>query len=192
MSLKQWADNGWLRKHRTSPEEIDSLLHIVDRDLKDAAEPISPDWRFAIAYNAALKLCTMLLSAEGFRAERNLQHYRTIQALALILGRKRQPDVDYLEACRKKRNVAGYDQAGGISETEAEELISFTGNFREDVLRWLEASHPELLKPRLFVRGFRASLDFQASGPKVSLPVQSVLKYKYSQANPRKTMYILK
>jgi hypothetical protein len=85
MSLQQWAENRWLRAHRTSPEEIANLLQIVDRDLKDAAEPISPDWRFGIAYNAALRLCTILLYAEGYQAERSLQHYRTIQAMALIL-----------------------------------------------------------------------------------------------------------
>jgi hypothetical protein len=36
MSLKQWADNGWLRNHKTSPQEIANLLGIVDRDLHDA------------------------------------------------------------------------------------------------------------------------------------------------------------
>ena len=88
MILKQWADNGWLRPHRTSPEEIDNLLSIVDRDLADAQEEgISADWRFGIAYNAALKLCTILLYASGYRAERTLQHYRTMQAMPLILGK---------------------------------------------------------------------------------------------------------
>ena len=91
MTLKQWADNGWLRPHRTSPEEIDNLLSIVDRDLADAQEEgISPDWRFGIAYNAALKLCTILLYASGYRAERTLQHYRTIQAIPLVLGKGRK------------------------------------------------------------------------------------------------------
>ena len=56
MTLKQWADNGWLRPHRTSPEEIDNLLSMGHRDLADAQEEaISADWRFAIAYNAVLK-----------------------------------------------------------------------------------------------------------------------------------------
>ena len=36
MSLKQWADNGWLREHRSSAKEIAGLLSIVNRDLKDA------------------------------------------------------------------------------------------------------------------------------------------------------------
>ncbi len=72
MSLEQWLNNGWLRRHKTSPNEIKNLLMIVDRDLKDAEEGISNDWQFGIAYNAALKLCTILLYAEGYKAERSL------------------------------------------------------------------------------------------------------------------------
>lgn len=84
MTLKQWLENSWLRQHKTKPREITDLLQIVARDLKDAGEHhISSDWRFGIAYNAALKLCTILLYAEGYRSERTLQHYRTIQALPL-------------------------------------------------------------------------------------------------------------
>jgi hypothetical protein len=56
-------------------------MAIVDRDLKDARQKgLSADWRFGIAYNAALKLCTILLYAEGFRPEKTLAHYRTLQA----------------------------------------------------------------------------------------------------------------
>jgi hypothetical protein len=43
---------------------------------------ISDDWKFGIAYNAALKLCTILLHDSGYRPEKNLAHYRTLQALA--------------------------------------------------------------------------------------------------------------
>ena len=59
MSLEQWAKNGWLRPHKSSKQEIADLLRIVDRDLKDAESDISSDWKFGIAYNAALKLCTI-------------------------------------------------------------------------------------------------------------------------------------
>ena len=55
MSLQQWANNGWLKAHQTSPKEIQDLLKIVERDLADAVVgDISADWRFGIAYNAAL------------------------------------------------------------------------------------------------------------------------------------------
>src|SRR5271169_3465344 len=87
MSLEAWCKNGWLRAYRTTPAQIAELFAIVDRDLADArAERLSTDWQFGIAYNAALKLCTILLYAEGYRPEKNLAHYRTLQALPLILG----------------------------------------------------------------------------------------------------------
>ncbi len=69
MSLRNWADNAWLRPHGPSAPEIAGLLGIVDRDLADAEKGISTDWSFGIAYNAALKLCTILLHASGYRAE---------------------------------------------------------------------------------------------------------------------------
>jgi len=67
--LKQWAANGWLKTHQTSPKEIRDLLAIVKRDLADAEGDISADWRFGIAYNAALKLCTILIYASGSAGE---------------------------------------------------------------------------------------------------------------------------
>ena len=109
MTLKQWSDNGWLRPHKTTPEEIENLFQIVDRDLKDACSDLSADWRFGIAYNAALKLCGILLYSEGYEAERNLQHYRTIQALPKIMGSEKNDDTVYLDTCRAKRNTAEYD-----------------------------------------------------------------------------------
>ena len=145
MSLRDWAESGWLRPHKTSTQEIGDLLAIVDRDLTDACSNVSAYWRFGIAYNAALRLCTILLYAEGYRPERNLQHYRTIQALAVILGDDRKADADYLEVCRKKRNVIEYDAVGTVTERDAEELATFALELKSRVLKWLEEKHPELV-----------------------------------------------
>ena len=124
MTLQSWAEYGWLKKHQSSHQEIADLLAIVDRDLSDAKiDSISTDWQFGIAYNAALKLCTILLCVKGFRAGQGLQHYRTIQALPLILGDERQSDADYLDTCRVKRNTVEYDRIGAASQSEADELI---------------------------------------------------------------------
>lgn len=144
MTLKQWQNNGWLKSHKTSKEEIGNLLAIVDRDIKDVSEGgISADWSFGIAYNAALKLCTILLYAEGYKAERNLQHYRTIQALPLILGVERKGDADYLETCRAKRNIVEYDYIGGVTSDNALELIEYVKDLKVDVERWLVKNHHE-------------------------------------------------
>jgi len=144
MSLKQWVANRWLQEEPPSSHEIKNLLTIVERDLQDAAGDISADWRFGIAYNAALKLCTVLLRAEGYRAGHGLQHYRTIVAMPLILGEDRKPDAEYLDACRIKRNTVEYDYVGGASEQDAEELIAFVKTLRQTVLSWLQEHHPEL------------------------------------------------
>lgn len=117
MRLQQWASNGWLRPHQTTKQQIADLLAIVERDLEDSTRNLSADWQFGIAYNAVLKLCTILLYASGYRPEKNLAHYRTLQALPLILGPTRNSDADYLDACRAKRNTAEYDTAGTVSQS---------------------------------------------------------------------------
>ena len=144
MSLASWRANGWLRSHEPSRGEIASLMEIVGRDLSDAHGNISADWRFGIAYNAALKLCTVLLQAEGYRAERTLQHYRTIQALPLILGAARAGDADYLETCSQKRNAVEYQSVGAVTAGDADELIEFVEELRSAMQEWLAAHHPSL------------------------------------------------
>lgn len=146
MTLSQWKTNGWLKSHKTSPQEVANLLEIVDRDLHDAASGgISADWRFGIAYNAALKLCAILLYAEGYIPEKALQHYRVIQSLPLILGDHRKPDVDYLDACRVKRNIVEYDRIGEASNDEADELIEFAQELRASVVLWIKSNHSSLM-----------------------------------------------
>lgn len=144
MSLAQWAANGWLRPHQTPRRQITDMLAIVERDLADSEQSLSADWQFGIAYNAALKLCTILLYASGYRPEKNLAHYRTLQALPLILGPGRDDDADYLDACRAKRNTAEYDAAGTVSQTEADELRTFVRELRLATLDWLRQKHPGL------------------------------------------------
>ena len=121
------------------------MLAIVDRDLKDAEGDISADWQFGIAYNAALKLCTILLHASGYRPEKSLAHYRTLAALPLILGERHKDDANYLDTCRTKRNTAEYDRAGVTTEEDAGELIGFVRELRAEVIDWLRKNHPKLL-----------------------------------------------
>ena len=147
MTLKSWADNDWLRPHKSSRQEISDLLSIVDRDIKDATETegVSTDWRFNIAYNAALTLCMILLHVSGYRASRMLNHYRSIMAMPLIFGDERNTDADYLDSCRKRRNIVEYERAGGVTDKDAEELVGFIKSFRTEVITWLSKNHPEMI-----------------------------------------------
>ena len=150
MTLFEWQNNGWLRPHVSSQKEIEGLFSIVHRDLNDAiSDDLSCDWKFGIAYNAALKLCTVLLHASGYRPEKLLQHFRTIAAVQEILGNDKADAVAYLELCRVKRNTAEYDMAGVVSESEALELIEFTNQLRTEVLYWLNKHHRNLVPKNL-------------------------------------------
>lgn len=146
MSLHEWKKNGWLKDHYSSPQEIKGLFDIVNRDLVDAqTSALSDDWRFGIAYNAALKLCSILLVAEGFRPDKNLAHYRTLLAMPLILGQHKRADAEYLDVCRIKRNTVEYNYTGAATARDADELIQYAEQLKNEVNMWLSSKHPELL-----------------------------------------------
>jgi len=89
-----------------------------------------------------LKLCTILLYAEGYRPAQSLAHYRTLQALPLILGTARHNDASYLDACRVKRNTVEYDVVGCATDADADELIHFSRDLEREVCAWLARHHP--------------------------------------------------
>jgi len=145
MSLRSWLQNGWLVEHTTSPEEIRNLLAIADRDLAASQAPnLPPDWRMAIAYNAALQAATAALASAGYRAARDSHHYRVIQSLEFTVNPGGKV-IDTLDAFRKKRNVSSYDLAGAVSDKEAVEVFGLASNLRANVETWIKSTHPELL-----------------------------------------------
>src|SRR5260370_33733602 len=86
-SLKDWLKFGWLKEHKTSRQEIADLFAVADRDLAASNTPgLHNDWRFNIAYNAALQLASAALAAAGYQAERVNHHYRVIESLGLTVG----------------------------------------------------------------------------------------------------------
>ena len=133
MSLQDWLTNGWLVEHETNTEEIGNLILLADRDLRDAgSSELSVDWRFNIAYNAALQMAGAAMVASGYRTTRTgSHHYRTIRGLVHTIGID-DATVRLLDRFRKKRNMAEYDAAGMISEQEAREMLSLARSLREE------------------------------------------------------------
>ena len=141
--------NRWIRRHRASRDEIGRLLAIADRDLEQSQTPgLGPEWRFDIAYNAALQLATAALAAAGYQAERQNKHLRTLECLELVAGID-QDTVSFLDRCRRKRHVAIYDQIGTVSDHEADEMHATATRLRGQIAAWLRDEHPELHSPRL-------------------------------------------
>ena len=135
MSLNEWLKNGWLIEHKTSQKEIDDLFRIVDRDLKDCGvAKLSPDWRFNIAYNAALQCAKAALAAAGYRPTRESHHYRLIHSLAYTIQADDKLIIQF-DMFRKKRNISDYLRAGEISDQEVKEMIAIAKKLRRCITR---------------------------------------------------------
>jgi len=146
VSLQEWLSKGRIRAQNTSAKEIRGLLRVANRDLADARiDLVSPDRRFATACGAALQLATLVVRASGYRTFGAGHHWITFQLLLELIGKGEQERVDYLDSCRQKRNIADYDDAGLVSKSEVDELISEVVGFRAVVLRWLRTHHPDLV-----------------------------------------------
>jgi len=139
MSIDNFIKSGVLIRQESSKDEIADLLKIVERDLEDSAQAeISDDWQFGIAYNAALKLANILVRASGYRVKGQGHHMNTIAMITLILGSHKKDDSEYLDTCRRKRNIVEYDCVGGATSEDVKELREFVKEFQKEVLSWLE------------------------------------------------------
>lgn len=146
MTLQDLLDEKRLRHHKTSAQEIAALFKIVERDLLNAnIQHVTADYKFIMAYSAALQLATIALCAAGYRAAGMGHHKTTIQSLPAVMGPQANRRADYLDNCRTKRNITSYDRAGEISDTEASRIIAEVKTFRSDLLAWLKMKHPHLL-----------------------------------------------
>ena len=146
MTLENWLKDKWLKKHSTSPKEINDILGMVERDIKDALnENISADWRLSIAFNASLQCANTALYASGFRTAGEGHHERVINSLKFTMNAS-EDLINQLNRFRNKRIKATYDMAGAISDQEVAEAIKFARSLFDQVKKWLQKNHPELYK----------------------------------------------
>jgi hypothetical protein len=134
----------WVKQHQPSRQEIADPLGVADRDLQACQTAgLVADWRFNIAYNAALQLAAAALAASGYEASRTAHHVRVIHSLEFTL-RLDSGTITTFDTFRKKRNEADYEKAGVISDTEAAEVLAFAKRLRKEVEAWIAKNHPQL------------------------------------------------
>jgi hypothetical protein len=147
MSLADWLDHGFIVEHRTSQQEIQELLALVDRDLHESETGThSPEWKLSIAYNAVIQAAKAALAATGYRIPRSNRshHYHTIQSLRHTVGADSSLTLK-VEAVQKKRNVSEYERAGAVSDREAQDALDLAKTVCKRVRDWLQTEHPELM-----------------------------------------------
>ena len=146
MSLEKWVESGWLRKEPSSPDEIQGLVSIVKRSLKDArVEAISDDLRFQAAFAGALNAANLILRACGYRTRAQTGHHqKIIESLELTI----QADpklIKKLLLFSKKRNATSYDSAGSVSRQDLQQVIHVADELQKRVMVWIREQHPELM-----------------------------------------------
>jgi hypothetical protein len=85
------------------------------------------------------------LAAAGYRARRDLRHYRTIQSLILTIGSEMRDVCACLDKARKSRAEAVYEHSGAISDAMANEVLELAKTLRKQVETWLVKNHPRLM-----------------------------------------------
>jgi hypothetical protein len=111
-----------------------------------ADQKLDGDWRFAIAYNAALQCAALALKAAGYEVPKaGGAHHHTIESLRLTICDDGSI-VDPLQAFRAKRGGGIYETTGVASDTEIEELRALAMNLHDRVFAWLRKAHPHLLQ----------------------------------------------
>lgn len=136
------------QRHKTSRKELDGMRALIARDLADAAiAGLSPDRRFATAYNAALQSANMAAACAGYRIASRTGHHRlSFESVKLVLGKEASKFADYFEICRRKRNTIDYMLSDVATETEADEIVTRAREFYRSIENWITKNHPALSK----------------------------------------------
>ncbi|HEV3343043.1 MAG TPA: hypothetical protein VG125_21895 [Pirellulales bacterium] len=144
MTWKKLLANNHVTREQPSKAELDNLRSIVARSMKDVtASGLSADARFVMAYDAARTLSLMVVRAAGYRPRSVGGHYNTFLALEAADGTFARLSA-YFDGCRLKRNASEYDFAGGVTDTEAKELLKAVKQFAVDAEAWIKAHHSSL------------------------------------------------
>jgi hypothetical protein len=138
MSWQQLLTAHRVQRHTPSRYELDGLRAVVARDLSDAQVPgLSADRQFATACNAVLQLAKMAIACAGYRVVGQGHHVTTFEAVKLAMGHRVAPLANYVETCRRKRNMLDDDMANVATDTEVRELLEKAHAFRQLVEQWM-------------------------------------------------------
>lgn len=125
-----------IQRCEVADEEIAEHLRVARHDI-DFAHSIAGqdlDWAFTIAYNGILQAALAFMYQKGFRPRGEAKHYNTFRFLADALPDEYQEDIERVQKLRTKRNRAVYQTRGAVSEQEANDILTFSLRFFDEIL----------------------------------------------------------
>lgn len=110
------------------------------------SEPYRRTYDLSPQFGSALILAATALRGTGHRPTTQTGHHvKAIESLELTV--KADPRlIQKLKTFNHKRNRSSYDMAGAVSDQELEAMIKLARELRANVVSWLKAVHPELLR----------------------------------------------
>ncbi len=144
MTLDLWLQNGWLKSHETTAEEIPELLAVADRNLADVdIEAVSADARMGFAHAASIAAASAALAAAGYRVGRDRHHERLIDSMSHTVG----ADIQTIKAAPCPPGLPEHDDVRtnwAVTEPEAGEAVGHARLLVDRVRKWLTETHPKL------------------------------------------------
>lgn len=127
-----------LKRERAVPGEIERMMSMVRRRLKDAGHAdIHPETRLEQAYHAILGCALIGLRANDLRTtNRPGHHVVALESLEETLGLPIER-IDYFQALRNLRNKDLYTGGTHVSESQAREAVEEAARIIEDLEVWL-------------------------------------------------------
>ncbi len=115
--------------------KVRDTLDLARRDLRTAKRtlPGDQDWAFSIAYNSMLQAGRALMFARGYRSAGGAHHVSVVKFVGEALGKDMKKIVVAFDRMRRKRHVAVYGAAGGVSGTEAKNAIERAADFLKTI-----------------------------------------------------------
>lgn len=144
MSFDDFIKGGNIVKQDTSKAEVQELLAVASRSLRDAnALGLSSEGRFTFAYDAALQLSTIPLRCAGYRTRGQGHHWTIFNVLPDLMGKDVEELADHFQTCRGKRSTAIYRQSSVVTKAEADALCDQAHAFAASVRQWLSENYPQ-------------------------------------------------
>jgi uncharacterized protein (UPF0332 family) len=131
MSIEELVRQGSIHPFEATRGEIKKAMGIARRDLTLAEKLLGEnfDWCFAIAYNAVLQTCRAFMFHSGYRPASAEAHKATFEFMQIVVEEPFKKSISYFDRARTKRHRTLYNDAGLISEKEAEELLKRAKEF---------------------------------------------------------------
>ena len=141
MSLEKLLKDRIIEKVEPNRHAAERTFRISERDIKTAKSMIEAknyDWGLIVAYNAMLQAGRSLMHLKGYRPYSEHKHVAVIEFVHALFGTKISDKmVNIFDRMRKKRHRIVYEEAGIVSEDEAEQAIKWSEEFVQTVRKIL-------------------------------------------------------